>query len=132
MSAEIAYRRVRLQWHVGFWDGPLNGMCDVDGIGRCWFQCQDMDAYERRFDLYRLTPELQAAEDERHALWREMVGDHCDYVDNRRPAHFSAKDHPNWHDFYELPPLDRSDFTNPERLVGWFRRSEVADREATS
>lgn len=116
-TAEKEVSGVRLQWSVGFWDGPLSGMCDTEQFGRCWFECVDgIDTEPRVFALFKLTDDQQELEDAEHALWVELVGEHCDYVyvDDvpHRKANFVPATHPQWRSFYDREDtLDRSSWS---------------------
>jgi hypothetical protein len=77
----------RMLWHSNYWDGPLSGMAEYRGE-MVWFECtRGVDAKERTFALYR--PPLAERRElcRRHALFRKMVGKHCDY--GRRHAAFA-------------------------------------------
>lgn len=107
---------VRLLWHSGFWDGPINGLCLFQGR-KCWFEmCEDGASY-RRFLVLELTAEELADEERWHALFREHVGTHTDYgTDEAGVVHLRER----WAAFYEpfgkRPRVDYS--RNP--AVGWF------------
>lgn len=83
--------QVNLIWACDFQEGPLSGLCEVDGQ-LCWFDCVDWASkggskkrFEvRTFQVYRLTPEQQDAERERHLCFIENVGRHFNYVQNRK------------------------------------------------
>lgn len=121
-SRRIPESEVRMLWHAGYWDGPLSGMCMVDGQ-HYWFQCA-FESYRdrhRKFWLLELPPDDLAAELERHELFRECVGRHHDYVNNRRVCYYTPTGREKeYHDRY---PSSREDNWrgNKWRGIWWFR-----------
>lgn len=85
--------QVQLTWACDYEDGPLSGLCTIDGEV-CWFDVVDWEVKSdkntkdrpevRLFQVYRLTPEQQDAETERHLCFVENVGRHFDYEQNRK------------------------------------------------
>lgn len=63
--------RIRLVWHVDWWDGPLHGLAEYDGR-KAWFAFHDMDEPGRHY-FYRLflLTNAQVAEAQ---LWHETRG----------------------------------------------------------
>lgn len=119
-------------YHLAYWDGPLSGACLWRGE-RFRFECvadelvptggRDEDGdpeYDsvRTFHLVRLTPEEWAAEDERHALFREHVGTHTDYdpVTQRR-AVGAVKPEAEWAKFYDRYPPRQIDTITREPVA---------------
>lgn len=93
---------MRKLYHLGYWDGPLSGMCLVDGQ-KYFFECieewldnnsypEDDDDFEapwyRRYLLWRLTEEQLTSLEERHAKFQRMVGRHTDYDENGKRCNF--------------------------------------------
>lgn len=115
---------IRMLWHSHFYDGPFNGMADVNGV-MVWFDCPDDDRFGwRRYDVFALTAEQIAIEVARHDEFDRMVGTHTNYqyVNGRRRREHNGLQ-PNWHDWYDMPhePIDRSSYRdNP---IGWFSLS---------
>jgi len=101
---------MRLLWHCGFWDGPLSGICLFNGR-KHWFRiaAAEVDSEENRiFEIIYLTDDQIRLEEERHVVWVENVGCHCDYDEfNKRPIG-NIKPSEKWRNFYDLPPLKRN------------------------
>lgn len=76
---------VRLLWHDGYWDGPLNGLAHHNGRDY-YFAVEEFDPddppAEWRYFLYPLTDEELEDEREEHRKFRKYVGAHCDYDAN--------------------------------------------------
>jgi hypothetical protein len=105
--------QVQLTWACDFQDGPLSGLCEVDGEV-CWFDCIDEEVkggprnkhVVRTLQVYRLTEEQRDAEVKRHLCFVENVGRQFDYVQNRkllntgniRPDRFWRKYHEKYPD----------------------------------
>ncbi len=88
--------------HFGYWDGPLSGLCLIDGQ-KYWYECieewldnnsypEDDDDFEspwyRRFLIWKLTDEQLAAIETRHAKFQRMVGMHTDYNEEGKRPNF--------------------------------------------
>jgi hypothetical protein len=74
---------VRLRWHFGYWDGPINGVATYDGRDY-WFDAEPFDwedepPHSRRYFLYELTDEELAEERYWHERFRDLVGTHTEY-----------------------------------------------------
>jgi len=127
------YLRSDVKWlyHTSFYDGPISGMCRVNGE-ELWFQifeeCNITDAdnnpvcgFYRRYLLYRLTPESSAEEQRRHAIFEEYVGTHCTYDSEGKRNLSGLKPEWMWKEFYDQQktwPL-----WEPEgEVAGWFER----------
>jgi hypothetical protein len=111
---------MRLLWHVGFYDGPLSGLCLYEGRVH-WFQIKggalDPDEERRDFEIVALSDEQVQAEEERHALWVQHVGNHCGYDENnKRLGSTYLRPRPEWNKFYSLPPLERN-YTKVVKVV---------------
>lgn len=94
----------KMLFHVGYWDGPLSGLCLVDGT-KCWFAMseeydgphpeteQERDDFTppwyRRFLVWRLSAEELAEVERRHEKFRRMVGTHCDYTEDGLRGRFA-------------------------------------------
>lgn len=73
-------------WHISYWDGPINGVCEVDG-NKCWFEViemwidnnsypEDDDDFEqpwsRRFLITKLTDVQFEYQKNNHEKWEKM------------------------------------------------------------
>ena len=118
---------VRLLWVDEYWDGLLEGMVEYRGA-RClalvadWEQVGAKDE-ERRWVLYRLTPEQQQDKERWHALFVQHVGTHWDYTGARAGEPHPERFYGPFQARYRPPVLTR------EQAVGWFD-SHPAGREA--
>lgn len=74
----VSRGRVRLLWHVDYWDGPISGLALFESR-HCWFEVADRDGVERRALLYPLDDSEWTQEREKHLLFRRLVGRHTDY-----------------------------------------------------
>ena len=134
----IERRDVLYQWHIGYEDGPLSGVCLWRGV-RYRFQCVEWDwrptggvdedgepvtEQVRVFHLVELTPEEWAYEDERHESFRAHVGTHTDYdpVTQRRNLN-GVKPQAEWSKHYDR--YGRRVPTGAER-ARWAARVPVA------
>lgn len=90
IGPEVPHDAVRWEYHCSFYDRPLSGAVVFSGerlwakfVDAVWEQTgtdEDGEPDRRRtdfFQLYRLTPEVWAAEAERNADWERWVGTHC-------------------------------------------------------
>jgi hypothetical protein len=118
---------MRMLWHVNYWDGPLSGLCLLNGR-KHWFQIKggvyDPDDEAREFEIIYLTDEQIKAEDDRHNLWVKYVGEHCDYDEHNKRRDGDLRLRREWAQFYNLPALERN-YTNVVKVV-----SESELREA--
>lgn len=92
-------------WHHSYWDGALNGVCEVNGE-MCWFECieeywdnhsapdetdQASDwepPWYRRFLVHKLTEEQFLAVKARNDKFCQMVGTHSNYDENGKRSAF--------------------------------------------
>lgn len=132
----------RKLWHGNYWDGPLSGMCLVNGE-RYWYECieeyhdnnpypseEEYDAgweapWYRRYLIWKLTDEQQAIIDARHEKFQRMVGTHCDYDENGHRGNFHYNDTvtpETFKQFYAESKLEKPiDITPTEdRILGWY------------
>lgn len=132
-------KEMRKLWHSGYWDGPLSGMCLIDGQ-KCWFECidewgnhnsypEDDEEFEqpwyRRFLIWKLTDQQQTEIEKRHAKFQRMVGTHCDYDDEGHRGHFHYNDTvtpESFKQYYEEAKLEEKiDITpNDDQIIGWY------------
>lgn len=129
--------------HHGYYDGPLSGMCEVDGQ-KCYFEFLDQWSYSnkwpeddeddfeppwyRRFLIYRLSDEQLAAVEKRHEKFRRMVGKHSSYINGKREGWFEYTDTITLEtvkQYYEEAkheaPLNL-DPVSPDCVLGWYER----------
>lgn len=133
---------MRMLYHLGYWDGPLSGICLIDGQ-KYWFECieewrdnnkwpdENDPAYEdfeppwyRRYLIWKLTDDNLAEIEARHQKWQRMVGMHCDYDENgaRKFFHYTETITPEtvrqyYEDAAKLPKLDLT--PNEDQIIGW-------------
>lgn len=79
---------LRMLWHEGYWDGPLNGVAELDGemvyfdLKGCDDPDDDDDSMDyRRYAVYRMTEEEKAYMIKGHHEFQTHVGYHSDYGD---------------------------------------------------
>lgn len=131
--------KIKLIYHSGYWDGPLSGACQIEGMdGRFWFNCvhdyhqktpagADLDS--RIFGIYRLSEEEWKSEDYWHNLFRTLVGTHTEYDDNgRRKQYFSSKENPDWEKYYDEAGKTGENrepkILTDDNLIGYFDTSD--------
>lgn len=118
---EISRAKVHVLWINDFYDGPIQGVAEIDGM-RVLFDLVDRDVLgsgneNRTYWLVSLEP-WQLAEEERwHTLFCQHVGTHFDFT-GREPIAVPASEHHRFYDRYaqRLEP----DYSQND-LVGWFR-----------
>ena len=114
-----------LLWFSDFWDGPRSGMLEYNDE-RCWFEViaenedDDLTGWYRRFVIIRLTADQLAEEDRWHALFRENVGWHTDYLEEA-PGRYEGlcpqEQHQAFYAQYQKRvPLDLSN----NEVLAWF------------
>lgn len=89
---------VRIVRHHGYYDGPLNGICEIGGE-RFWFDVED--AEERSYVVRRPTAALLAESDRRHDLFRKHVGHHTDYDESGRRDVGALCPQSEWRHYYD-------------------------------
>lgn len=118
---------VRLLWHAGFWDGPISGLCAVEGR-ELWFdatETADQPLGRRRFRCFELDEQELAAEHARHAAFREHVGTHTDYDENgRRQVGATVLPRESWQAFYDAYPPAAARTYRDREPVGFFLFSD--------
>ena len=118
---EIPRVQIHILWVNDFYDGPIQGMAEIDGT-RAMFDMIDRDVLgseneDRTYWLVSLDP-VQLADEERwHELFCEKVGTHFDYTD-RAPIAAPASEHRQFYDKYAQ--RTEPDYSRNE-IVGWFR-----------
>lgn len=128
---QIQRSEVEYLWHVGYWDGPLSGIC-IYNDEVCWFQnfSEDFEPTNnpemldriRKFKIYRLSQEQLKFEYDKHACFQQHVGTHCDYDKNKeRHVYGNVKPQSEWKKFYEIyKPETKVDYSKNECL-GWYQ-----------
>lgn len=127
-------------YHLGYWDGPLSGMCLVNGE-KYFFECieewtdnnsypEDDDDFEapwyRRFLLWKLTDEQQAHLDQRHAKFQRMVGTHTDYDESGKRGNFvyneqiTAETVAQFYRESKDEPWISMDPASDDMILGWY------------
>lgn len=123
---ELSQERVRIRWASGYWDGPMDGLADVDG-SPVWFCLADEAdhpnaGWERRFWLVVLTSAQLSRELDRHADFQRYVGTHFDYDDDGRRNIYAQRPQSEHDQFYaKYAEDDRcpGDLSENE-VIGWF------------
>lgn len=123
--------QVKFIYHNGYWDGPLSGVCEVDGK-RLYFSCvndyhDDIDG--RIYKVYDLTEEEWKEEEFWNKLFVENVGNHCYYDNGRRTG--TVKPQALHDNFYKHPDYaKRRGWKEEEKpILGYFDRLEMKIRE---
>ena len=72
-------------WHSDYYDGPISGLAEYKGR-KVWFHwIKDAPLSELRiFGLYELSDEEIEYEEMWHQYFRDNVGHHCDYVEEKK------------------------------------------------
>jgi len=120
---------VKLLWHIGYWDGPLDGVCEYEGRRHAFRVLEDTRNYRWRIAIVtELSPDQLAALEEQHARFQQYVGTHTDYnydAEGKRSVnHDGLKPESEWKKFYNQPaPAVKSQPSQPpsNRTVAWFR-----------
>ena len=114
--------RIQLLWVDGWWDGPLNGMCEYKGE-RLYYDLAsaDNDDNSYHYVLFRLSPEQLQQEEERHRDFVEYVGNHYSYPpgENKRYGHDTMKPQSEWDKFYNKHKDESPHVFVKEQAVVW-------------
>lgn len=114
VGERVASERVEWLWADDWYDGPISGVVAVDADRRYAVWAGE-DGRHRIFQLYRLSPEVLAAETERQDYFCQHVGRHFDFRtedQSTRPAEGHAR-------YYERYPA--GEHRRPEGTAdGWF------------
>ena len=118
---------VCVQWSSGYYDGPLDGIAELDGKV-CWFtiaeDLEDEDSYEgcRRLWLIELTQEQIRFAIQMHEDFVLHVGDHFDHRDDglRKGGH--PRPQSEWDGFYSKYSEDSMSLKalSSQKVLGWF------------
>ena len=97
------FRTIKLLWHSEYWDGAINGVCEVTGkkywfdmgssvkdevLGEMEFQLFSKNFNEEDFDRIRFYYVYELPEDvidnlvRQHELFKQYVGSHTEYDEN--------------------------------------------------
>lgn len=117
-------------WHAGYWDGPINGLCQLKNGRRAWFDvANDFGDSIRIYAVTALSDaELEVIE-RNHRLFQEHVGNHTEYEYDEESERYyrkvgELKPRDKWRSFYDTAE-DRAKswalvkVEDPE-LLGWF------------
>ena len=122
--------KVKILWTSDWWDGPLKGMCEVDGE-ILWFNCtkegeriktsdndeEDDEWSPREFDLYRLTKSQMEFKMYWHGEFRKHVKDE----NGNKPG-------PPWPLFYSRYDKVKDSFDLKQaQLIGHFNDTEITE-----
>ena len=142
------YRTIKLLWHSGYWDGPISGMCEVDGkkhwfsqaeavqdevLGEMYFQLFDKEHNEEDYDrirfyyVYALPEEIVTAITAEHDLFIQYVGAHTDYDEkNKREVGAGVKPEEEWRKYYDKrQAIDVKSHVIRENRIGWFDSNSI-------
>lgn len=128
---------IKKLWHQGYWDGPCNGVCEVDNK-KCWFELidewvdhnewpdEDLDfepLWYRRFLIVQLTDEQFQELKKRHEKFQRMVGTHCDYNDKGERGYYQPNDTT---DQYYKEQKSEPDYVleaaSDSHVIGWYQQ----------
>src|SRR6266498_2506822 len=133
---QIDEKDIRLLWHNGYYDGPLNGILLYQGKKR-WFQIfkalqtdevrsrvdQDGTIWNEHFVRYlvlELSEEQVKEEEYWHELFRQKVSTRTDYDEDGHRKTGDVKPREMWSEFYEPYKMrDALDLSN-NVVIGWF------------
>lgn len=139
---KLEYKDVRKLFHVGYYDGPLSGMCLLGGE-KCWFdhladypdehpEFYDDDnndswsdvPWSRRYLVWKLTPEQIENQEYNHSMFQQLVGVHTDYDENGKRPLGALRDSESMNKYYkEVSPtlvyLSMEPATE-DMIVGWY------------
>lgn len=100
-------------WVSGYYDGPLNGACWIEGEGLCWFERDSsLEEPARRFLIYRLTNDEFRTLTERHLAFEMYVGTH--YCYHAKGAVKDRNSHSLFYDNYS----QRDDYVGDKEPIG--------------
>lgn len=106
-SRDLPSEAITLLWAVGYWDGPMNGVCLYEDRIH-WFQMVE-DKHPRQFHIFTMGDDAVRVEVTEHLLFEKYVGTHGCYhtakVPGQRPEHhLREKDESGcWGSFYDRP-----------------------------
>lgn len=137
-------KSIKLLWHSNYWDGPISGVCEIDGE-KFWFNQfpvsedgelfvkhinesfdpNDEDSYDydvvRFYKIYRLPQMTMNDITFNHELFRKYIGHHTDYVNNKRELGAHANCQNNWETYKkEIRQFELKPFLIDSNCIGWF------------
>lgn len=133
---QIDEQDVRILWHCGYYDGPLDGILLYQEQVH-WFQifyALRTDEIRSRTDkngttwldhfvrylVVELSDEQAKEEAYWHKLFQEEVGTHTDYNEAGHRTIGALKSQDIWHEFYEAYKTRKPHDLSNNRVVGWF------------
>ena len=147
MTMKYGYQKtIKLLYHVGFWDGPISGVCEIEDKkfwfeqingeqGELWvkhideeFDTSDEDSYSyditRFYRIYKLPEDVMNDITSNHEAFREHVGHHTDYVNNKRTVgmHHGT----NWYNYKsKYKPVEVNPYLIDSNCIGWFDSNSI-------
>lgn len=119
----------RIVWSTNHYDGPAAGVAIHSGV-HYWFHYLDsIDDRPRRFGLHPLSQSEFKIERQRHELFRNYVGHHCDYDESGRRLTNAVYHSPSNEALAECYAEQDKLRSNAQRMaysrrepIGWFVR----------
>lgn len=122
---------VKLIYHIDYWDGPLSGVCEINGR-RLMFKCihdyHDVPNW-RIFKVFDLTPEEWADEDYRHKLFVENVGSHTSYDSNDSRIFEPTQPQTQWDVYHKESKKIKTPNYDSKEILGYFDSDEMLSRD---
>jgi hypothetical protein len=136
---QIDAKDVRILWHCGYYDGPLDGICLYQGR-KCWFEIfqslrvEDVRKrvdneggsvwldYYVRYLVVELSDDQITEEDYWHELFRQKIGTHCDYDEKEHRQIGGLKPQEVWAEYFDAAPKINSRDFSQNHVLGWFER----------
>lgn len=122
MPLRVPWKAVTPLWFVGYYDGPLSGVCLYGGSPH-WYEVVDNNERWRRYVLKPLTSEQFDALRFAQEKFATYVGTHTYLTPSwGRAGIVVIQD--DWHHYYELPNAERHPVDVASLpVVAWFSRS---------
>jgi hypothetical protein len=97
---------IKLVYHNDYWDGPLSGVCRVEGLSDDRYYFQSINDYHdhldlRIFSLHQLTSEEWKLEDYWHQQFEQHVGTHTNYDSEGKRGVGEVKPQATHHLYYQ-------------------------------
>lgn len=101
---EVNFDNINILWHLGFYDGMTSGVLSYYNELYYFKMIEEFifnDDLSRRFVCIKLTQQEQSKLTISHLDFQNFVGNHTDYINNKRvsPGRLSPKE--NWSNFYD-------------------------------
>jgi hypothetical protein len=133
---QIDVKNIRLLWHNGYWDMPLDGILLYNGRPN-WFKifhALRIDEVRNRVDpegivwndhfvrylVVELSDEQIKEEEYWHDLFRQKVGTHTNYDENGQRKIGELRPRELWNDFYERHKRREARDFSHNLVIGWF------------